>query len=157
MVKAGDTVNVHYKGTLNDGTLFDSSEGREPLQFEAGSGMVIPGFDNAVIGMAVGDSKTVNIPSAEAYGERRDEMVVKVPRHEIPENIPLQVGGMLTMHNGQQEIPVLIAEVTDEQVTVDANHTLAGKDLTFEISLVSIEAEEAGGGEVEYTEVKASK
>lgn len=154
MVKVGDTVNVHYKGTLNDGTLFDSSEGREPLQFEAGSGMVIPGFDNAVIGMKIGDSKTVNIPSAEAYGERRDEMVVKVPRKEIPESIPLQVGGMLTMHNGQQEIPVIIAEVTDEEVTVDANHTLAGQDLTFEISLVSIEAEEAGGGEVEYTEVK---
>jgi peptidylprolyl isomerase len=157
MVKVGDKVNVHYKGTLNDGTLFDSSEGREPLQFEAGSGMVIPGFDNAMIGMAVGDSKTINIPSAEAYGERRDEMVVKVPRKEIPENIPLQVGGMLTMHNGQQEIPVLIAEVTDEEITVDANHTLAGKDLTFEIALVSIEAEAEGGSVVDFTEVTPDK
>ncbi len=156
MVKSGDTVNVHYKGTLSDGTLFDSSEGREPLQFEAGSGMVISGFDNAVIGMSVGDSKTVHIPSAEAYGERRDEMVIAVPRAEIPESIPLQVGGMLTMHNGQQEIPVIITEVTNEEVTVDANHTLAGKDLTFEISLVSIEPEVAAG-EVEYTEVKPSK
>lgn len=154
MVKAGETVNVHYKGTLNDGTVFDSSEGREPLQFEAGSGMVIPGFDNAVVGMEVGDSKTVNIPSAEAYGPRNEEMIVKVPRKEIPENIPLQVGGMLTMHNGQQEIPVIIADVTDTEVTVDANHTLAGKDLTFEISLVSIEPETPGGGEVDYTEVK---
>lgn len=156
MVKAGDTVNVHYKGTLNDGTLFDSSEGREPLQFEAGSGMVIAGFDNAVIGMSVGDSKTVHIPSAEAYGEHQDDMVIVVPRSEIPASIPLQVGGMLTMHNGQQEIPVIITEVTNEEVTVDANHTLAGKDLTFEISLVSIEAEVAAG-EVEYTEVKPSK
>ncbi|MFT6480747.1 MAG: peptidylprolyl isomerase, partial [Spirosomataceae bacterium] len=113
MVKSGETVNVHYKGTLNDGTVFDSSEGREPLQFEAGSGMVIPGFDNAVVGMKVGDSKTVNIPSAEAYGPRNEEMIVKVPRKEIPENIPLQVDGMLTMHNGQQEIPVIIREVTE--------------------------------------------
>lgn len=156
MVKAGDTVNVHYKGTLNDGTIFDNSEGREPLQFEAGSGMVIPGFDNAVVGMKPGDSKTVNIPSAEAYGERNDQMIVKVPRQEIPAEIPLQIGGMLTMHNGQQEIPVIITEVTETEVTVDANHTLAGKDLTFEISLVSIEAEETGGVEVDYTEVKAS-
>jgi peptidylprolyl isomerase len=153
MVKSGETVNVHYKGILNDGTVFDSSEGREPLQFEAGSGMVIPGFDNAVVGMKVGDSKTVNIPSAEAYGPRNAEMVVKVPRKEIPENIPLQVGGMLTMHNGQQEIPVIINEVTETEVTVDANHTLAGHDLTFEISLVSIEPEATGGDEVEFTEV----
>lgn len=156
MVKAGDTVNVHYKGTLNDGTLFDSSEGREPLQFEAGSGMVIPGFDKAILGMAIGESKTVNIPSAEAYGPRNDEMIIKVPRKEIPESIPLQVGGMLTMHNGQQEIPVVIKEVTDAEVTVDANHTLAGQDLNFELSLVSIEPEVAGG-EVDFTEVKAAE
>jgi peptidylprolyl isomerase len=153
MVKSGETVNVHYKGTLNDGTVFDSSEGREPLQFEAGSGMVIPGFDNAVVGMKVGDSKTVNIPSAEAYGPRNEEMIVKVPRKEIPENIPLQVDGMLTMHNGQQEIPVIIREVTESEVTVDANHTLAGHDLTIEISLVSVEPEATGGDVVDFTEV----
>ncbi len=155
MVKAGDTVNVHYKGTLNDGTIFDNSEGREPLQFEAGSGMVIPGFDNAVVGMKPGDSKTVHIPAAEAYGERNDQMIVKVPRQEIPAELPLQIGGMLTMHNGQQEIPVIITEVTETEVTVDANHTLAGQDLTFEISMVSIEPEETGGL-VEYTEVTPS-
>lgn len=152
MVKAGDTVEVHYKGTLTDGTIFDSSEGREPLTFEAGSGMVIAGFDNAVLGMVIGDSKTVHIPFDEAYGPRNDENVFKVNRLEIPENIPLQVGGMLTMHDGQQEVMVLIEEVTATEVTLDANHSLAGKDLIFEISLVKIYPGD-GTMEVDFEEI----
>lgn len=151
MVKAGDTVAVHYKGTLTDGTLFDTSEGREPLQFEAGAGMMIKGFDDAVMDMKIGDKKTVQIPAAEAYGDYREDMLITVNRSEIPSNIPLQVGGMLTMHDGQNEIPVLITEVNDETVKLDANHALAGKDLVFDIELV---AHQAGSDmEVEFDAV----
>lgn len=151
MVKAGDTIAVHYKGTLGDGTIFDSSEGREPLQFEAGAGMMIKGFDDAVMGMKVGDKKTIQIPAAEAYGDYRDDMVITVNRSEIPSNIPLQIGGMLTMHDGQHEIPVLITEVTDDTVKLDANHALAGKDLTFDIELVSHQV--GSDIEVDYLDV----
>ena len=138
--KSGDNVLVHYKGTLPDGQLFDSSEGREPLSFQLGSGMVIKGFDDGVTGMQIGDKKTVQIPNAEAYGPANEEMIVKFPRTEIPADIPLQVGGTLNMHqdgNGQV-IQVVIKEVTDEYVLLDANHPLAGQDLIFELELVDI-------------------
>lgn len=151
MIKAGDTVAVHYTGTLNDGTVFDSSVGREPLSFQAGAGMMIKGFDDAVMGMTIGETKKVNIPSAEAYGEYRDDMVIEVNRMDIPENIPLELGGMLTMHNGQYEIPVIIKEVTAIKVVVDANHTLAGQDLNFDIEIVSVEA--GGDMEIDYTQI----
>jgi peptidylprolyl isomerase len=151
MIKAGDTVAVHYTGTLNDGTVFDSSVGREPLSFQAGAGMMIKGFDDAVMGMTVGETKKVNIPSVEAYGEYRDDMLIEVNRMDIPENIPLELGGMLTMHNGQYEIPVIIKEVTAIKVVVDANHTLAGQDLNFDIEIVSVEA--GGDMEIDYTQI----
>jgi peptidylprolyl isomerase len=138
MVKSGDTIKVHYKGTLNDGTLFDSSEGREPLEFEVGSGMVIKGFDDGVMGMKIGDKKTINIPAAEAYGESSPEMIFDFERAEIPAEIPLEVGGTLNMHNGQQTVPVIILEVTDSSVKLDANHPLAGQDLNFDLELVHI-------------------
>lgn len=138
MVKVGDTVRVHYKGTLNDGTLFDSSEGREPLEFQAGSGMVIKGFDDGVMGMAIGDKKNIHIPVEEAYGDLNPDMVFDFNRSEIPAEIPLVVGDTLNMHNGQQTVPVIIREVTENTVKLDANHPLAGQPLNFDLELVEI-------------------
>ena len=138
--QAGNTVLVHYKGTLPDGQLFDSSEGREPLSFELGSGMVIKGFDDGVTGMEIGDKKTVHIPNADAYGPINEEMIIDFPRNQIPDDVPLVVGETLNMHqegNGQV-MQVVIREVTDEHVILDANHPLAGQDLIFELELVGI-------------------
>jgi peptidylprolyl isomerase len=136
----GDKVRVHYRGTLQDGHQFDSSEGREPLEFQLGSGMVIPGFDLGVTGMAVGEKKTIHIPAEEAYGAANEELIVQFDRAQIPADIPLEIGATLNMHqegNGQV-IPVVIREVTDAYVVLDANHELAGKDLIFELELVGI-------------------
>ena len=138
-VKKGDTVNVHYHGKLTDGTTFDSSEGREPLQFTAGAGMVIKGFDDAVIDMTIGDKKTVNIPVAEAYGERNDDMIMEFPLTEFPADMKPEPGMELQMGDNSGNIfPVVVTEVRDETVMLDANHPLAGKDLVFDIELVSI-------------------
>jgi peptidylprolyl isomerase len=140
-VKSGDTVKVHYSGRLTDGTTFDSSAGREPLQFEVGSGMVIAGFDNGVLGMAVGDKKTIQIPVAEAYGPKNPEMVIEFPVSEFPEDMELEIGQRLNMTNGAgQIIPVVITEIGQETVMLDANHPLAGEDLVFDIELVEIGA-----------------
>ena len=138
-VKNGDTVHLHYTGTLNDGTVFDSSEGRDPLAFQVGAGQIIPGLDAAIPGMAVGDKKTVNVPCDQAYGEVNPNMRQEVPRADIPADIPTEVGTQLQMQgqNGQV-IPVVIVEATETAITLDANHPLAGKDLTFVIELVSI-------------------
>ncbi|MCY7350510.1 MAG: peptidylprolyl isomerase [Cytophagaceae bacterium] len=138
--KSGDTVQVHYTGRLNDGTIFDSSEGRDPLEFQLGSGMVIAGFDAGITGMSVGEKKTVNIPVEEAYGPINEEMITDVERTEIPADIPLEVGMQLNMHvdgNGQV-IPVTVTELTEDRVTLDANHILAGKDLIFDLELVGV-------------------
>jgi len=137
--KKGDNVKVHYHGRLTDGTTFDSSEGRQPLEFEVGSGMVIKGFDDGVTGMSVGDKKTINIPSQEAYGPRQEEMVIEFPRSNFPPDIQPEVGMALQMHgeNGQ-ELPVVITEVTEDTVKLDANHPLAGEELVFDIELVDI-------------------
>lgn len=138
-VQKGDTVKVHYHGTLSDGSTFDSSEGRDPLQFVAGIGQVIKGFDDAVMGMTAGDKKTVNIPVHEAYGPKNDDMVMEHPRSDFPEDLDPQVGMELQMGDEAGNIfPVLIVEVKDDVVLLDANHPLAGEDLTFEIELVSI-------------------
>ncbi|SMX38039.1 FKBP-type peptidyl-prolyl cis-trans isomerase [Maliponia aquimaris] len=138
-VKSGDTVRLHYTGTLADGTTFDSSAGRDPLQFEVGSGQIIPGLDKAIPGMTVGDKKTVQIPADEAYGPANPEARQDVPRAEIPPEIPLEVGLQLQVQapNGQV-LPVVVVDVSEETVTIDANHPLAGKDLTFDIELVEI-------------------
>ncbi|AHM60446.1 peptidylprolyl isomerase fkbp-type [Flammeovirgaceae bacterium 311] len=140
MTKAqkGDRVRVHYTGRLKDGNVFDSSQGREPLEFQIGAGMMIAGFDKAVDGMAVGDQKTVEIPSDEAYGARREEMVIDVPRQQVPEGVYPQVGQQLALNNGGQQVPVVVKEVTEEKIVLDANHPLAGKDLVFDIELVDI-------------------
>ena len=138
-VKTGDTVHIHYTGTLNDGTTFDSSEGREPLTFEVGSGQIIPGLDSAIPGMTVGDKKTVNVACDDAYGQMNPAMRQDVPRADIPAEIPLEVGLRLRMQTQDgQVIPVTVAAVEEESVTLDANHPLAGEDLTFNIELVKI-------------------
>lgn len=137
-VKKGDTIKVHYHGKLVDGTTFDSSEGREPLEFEVGSGMVIPGFDDGVTGMAVGDKKTVQIPAEEAYGPKQEDMIMEFPREKFPADMVPEVGMQLNMNNGQQSFPVVIVEVQETVVILDANHPLAGQDLIFDLELVEI-------------------
>lgn len=137
--KANDKVKVHYKGTLSSGEVFDSSEGREPLEFTLGSGQVIPGFDNGIIGMQVEESKTINIPCAEAYGEVVEELKQEVPKAQLPPEIKPEVGLQLMSNTPDgQQIPLVISEVKEDVIVVDANHPLAGKDLTFEVTLVSI-------------------
>ena len=136
--KQGDTVRVHYTGTLTNGMPFDSSQGRDPLEFTLGEGGVIAGFDEAVTGMTVGQVKTVTIPAHEAYGARRDEMVLTVPRAQVPPNVALEVGQELRLGRGEQAVDVTVREVTPEHVVLDANHPLAGEDLTFELELVEI-------------------
>jgi len=137
--KKGDKVKVHYTGKLTDGSVFDSSVDREPLEFELGAGMMIAGFDSAVTGMKIGDKKTANISSDEAYGEKNDEMIVEVPKSQLPEDLKPEVGQQLGMQqpNGQN-IPVVVTSVGEEKIEIDANHPLAGKDLVFEIELVEI-------------------
>jgi len=138
-VKTGDTVRIHYTGTLEDGSTFDSSDGRDPLEFTVGSGQIIPGLDKAMTGMSVGEKKTVEVPADEAYGQPDPNALQAVPRGEIPADIPLDLGTQLQVQTPQgQVLPVTVVEVTDEQVTLDANHPLAGKDLTFAIELVEI-------------------
>ena len=140
-VKSGDTVAIHYTGTLLDGTTFDSSEGRDPLEFVVGSGQIIPGLDVALPGMSVGDKKTVDIACADAYGPINPEMRQSVPREGIPDDIPLEVGTQLQMQTPTgQPLPVMVVEVSEATVTLDANHPLAGKDLRFDIELMRIDA-----------------
>ena len=138
-VKSGDKVKVHYHGKLTTGETFDSSAGREPLEFEVGSGMVIKGFDDGVTGMAVGDKKTINIPFDEAYGPRNPEMVMDMPKERFPEDMEVEVGMPLVMSDGQgQQFQVTIVEIKETSVILDANHPLAGKDLVFDLELVEI-------------------
>ena len=137
--KSGDKVKVHYHGRLTSGETFDSSEGRQPLEFEVGSGMVIKGFDDGVTGMKVGDKKTINIPVENAYGEINSDMLIEYPKSQFPENIELQVGTDLMMSSASgQQFQVKIADIKDEVVILDANHPLAGQDLIFDIELVEI-------------------
>jgi peptidylprolyl isomerase len=137
--QAGDTVRIHYSGTLDDGTQFDTSEGSDPLEFAVGSGMVIAGFDKAVEGMAVGESKSVKIPPEEAYGPRHDQLVQEVPKTALPDDIAPAVGMQLQGKSADgQVMNLVVTDVKDEEITVDANHPLAGEELTFDIELVEI-------------------
>ncbi len=138
-VKAGDNVSVHYHGRLTDGTTFDSSEGREPLSFTVGQGQVIPGFDNAMIDMEVGDKKTVEIPVDQAYGQAHPENIVEFPKTEFPADMEIVEGLQLQLQNNEGHIiPVVVTEVKADTVILDANFPLAGKDLVFDIELVAI-------------------
>ncbi|MEQ9669513.1 FKBP-type peptidyl-prolyl cis-trans isomerase [Coleofasciculus sp. G2-EDA-02] len=137
--KVGDTVKIHYTGKLKDGTVFDSSLNREPIEFTIDAGQVIPGFEQAVLGMTPGDSKTEMIPTDKAYGPHRSEMVLEVTRDKMPPDLNPEIGQQLQIQqpNGRV-IPVVITDVTDSNVRLDANHPLAGQDLTFDIQLVEI-------------------
>jgi peptidylprolyl isomerase len=139
IAKSGDTVRIHYTGTLNDGTQFDSSSGREPLEFALGGGQVIPGFDSAVDGMTVGESKKVTIAPDDAYGQRHEQLVQQVPRDILPEDMEPAVGMQLQSQSPDgQTMNLTVTEVLEETITVDANHPLAGHALTFAIELVEI-------------------
>ena len=136
--KSGDTVRVHYTGTLDDGQQFDSSRGGDPLTFTLGEDNVIAGFDEAVSGMEVGDEKRVTIPAEQAYGPRREELTLRVPREELPSDLQLREGAQLRMEQGDQVMIVTVRTLDDESVTLDANHALAGEALTFDLQLVEI-------------------
>ena len=140
-VKKGDTVKVHYHGKLTNGETFDSSEGKEPLEFKVGEGSVIKGFDDGVMGMQIGDKKTIEVPVDDAYGPKNEEMLIEFPKDRFPSDMNPEVGMPLTMSNGSgQNFRVTIIEVKDDSVILDANHPLAGEDLIFDIELVSISA-----------------
>jgi peptidylprolyl isomerase len=137
--KSGDKVRIHYTGTLDDGTEFDTSAGREPLEFALGGGQVIEGFDDAVDGMTVGESKSVRIPAEQAYGERHDQLVQEVPKTALPDEIEPAVGMQLQSRSPEGHVMnLVVTEVADETITVDGNHPLAGQALTFAIELVEI-------------------
>ncbi len=139
--KQGDTVKVHYTGKLKDGTVFDTSEQREPLEFKIGEGQVIPGFEQAVVGMSPGESKNTEVSADEAYGQHREELVQEVERNQLPDDLEPQEGQYLQATRPQdgQKINLLVTGVKDSSVTLDANHPLAGEDLSFDIRLVEIE------------------
>ena len=138
--KTGDTVHIHYTGRLEDGTVFDSSEGRDPLTFTLGSGQVIPGFDEVVQGLSVGEKASTSIPPAQGYGERMDNLVMTLPREQLPAGLEPEVGMQLEMTTQDgQRIPVNIVELSDDSIVLDANHPLAGKTLNFDVELVSID------------------
>jgi len=137
--KEGDTVKVHYKGTLSTGDVFDQSTGGEPLQFRLGDKNIIPGFMNAVMGMKTGDKKQITIPSDEAYGPHLNELVSEISKEHFPEDLTLEIGQKLELKEKEGEsIVVTVTKISEEGVTIDANHPLAGKDLIFDIELVAI-------------------
>lgn len=140
VIEQNDQVTLHYTGTLDSGEQFDSSEGKQPLTFEVGGGQVIPGFDKAVLGMKVDESKKFTIPSAEAYGDVNEELVYEIPKTALPDTIKPEAGMRLVsnLEDGRQ-IPVTVTAVSEENITLDANHPLAGQNLTFDIKIVSVE------------------
>ena len=139
MIKKGNTIKVHYTGTLDDGTVFDSSEGSEPLQFEVGSGQLIAGFDTAVVGMKQGEEKTVKLLPEQAYGKHENDLMKKIPRSSLPQDREPQVGMVLGLSTPDgQQIPARIVEVTSVDITIDLNHPLAGKTLNFKIRIVEV-------------------
>ena len=138
-VKSGDVVRVHYTGTLEDGSQFDSSVGRAPLEFTVGAGQMIAGFDAGVVGMAVGEKKTILIDPDHGYGQKDPTAIIEFPSSNIPEGMTVEVGMKLNLQNQYgQPVPVVVMEVREEVIIMDANHFLAGKDLTFEVEIVEI-------------------
>jgi peptidylprolyl isomerase len=139
--KEGDTVSLHYKGSFEDGKVFDSSDTHGALRFTVGKGTVIPGFDEAVLGMKPGEAKTVTIPPEKGYGPRNEELLMKVDRKELPPDLDPNVGQRIEFSKGEQRLQLTVAEISDDAVTFDANHPLAGKTLVFELLLLEIEEE----------------
>lgn len=138
-VKSGDVVKVHYTGKLTNGEQFDSSIGREPLEFTVGAGQMIAGFDAALPGMNVGDKKTISIPAKDGYGETDETAIIEFPKENVPADMKLEVGQQLTLSNEQgQPFPVVVKELKDDIIILDANHFLAGKELVFDIELVEV-------------------
>jgi FKBP-type peptidyl-prolyl cis-trans isomerase SlpA len=143
LVKENDTVKVHYTGKLADGQVFDSSEGKEPIEFTLGQGQLIPGFEKGLIDMKLNEKKTINIPKDEAYGDSREDLVQEVQKSELPEEIKPEVGmGLVSKSQDGREMNLVIAEVKEESIVVDANHPLAGKDLIFDLEVVEIKEPE---------------
>jgi FKBP-type peptidyl-prolyl cis-trans isomerase 2 len=138
-VQSGDTIKIHYHGRLSDGSTFDSSEGRSPLEFKVGSGSVIKGFDDGVKGMHIGEKKTIEIPFLHAYGPEDPSMIIEFPVERLPDDLKPEIGMQLNMNNAEgQQFPVVITDINDENVILNANHPLAGKDLIFDLELVEI-------------------
>lgn len=137
--KTGNTVKIHYTGKLDNGTIFDSSKQREPFQFTIGQGQVIPGFEESVLGMQTGETKSFNIPCDKAYGQKQDELIIEIPKENIPNEVEYDVGTHLQIQqpNGQV-VAVLVKSINENTVTIDANHPLAGENLTFEIELLEV-------------------
>jgi peptidylprolyl isomerase len=137
--KSGNQVKVHYHGRLHDGTTFDSSEGRSPLEFEVGAGQVIKGFDDGVLGMKEGDKRTIHIPVEEAYGEKSADMIIEFPKDQFPPDMKPEVGMQLNLRGQDgRNFPVVISDIKDDLIVLDGNHPLAGKDLIFDIEMVEI-------------------
>ena len=138
-ISDGNTVRVHYTGTLDNGEIFDSSKGKTPLEFTMGKGQLIPGFEKAVLGLTAGETTTVHIPANEAYGDMRDDLIGKVPVSQLPEGLVPEIGMRLQSRTPEgHPLVVKVIEITEEDITLDANHELAGKDLNFEIEVVEI-------------------
>ena len=137
--KKGDVVRVHYTGKLTDGSQFDSSTGRAPLEFTLGAGQMIAGFDAGVLGMAIGEKKTINIDPANGYGHKNPEAIIEFPKSNIPEGMSIEIGMKLNLQNEYgQPVPVEVVEIKEDAIVMDANHFLAGKDLIFDVELVEI-------------------
>ena len=140
-VKQNDKVKVHYTGKLANGEVFDSSEGRDPMEFQVGTGQLIPGFENGVIDMKVNEKKTIVIPSTEAYGEPREELVQEVPKDRLPQEIEPEIGmGLVSKTPDGNEIQLVVKEIKEDAIIVDGNHPLAGQELTFDVEVVEINA-----------------
>ena len=140
-IKNGDVVRIHYTGKFMDGTPFDSSDGREPLEFEMGAGQIIPGLERSIEGMDVGDKETVTVPAAEAYGPRDDAQVQAIPRTAIPDGVDVDVGSRLQANTADgRTVNLTVVDLDDSSITVDANHPLAGRDLVFDIEVVDVKA-----------------
>ena len=138
--KQGDVVAIHYKGQLDDGSVFDSSEGREPLEFQIGANQVIPGFEAAVLGLDLGQSRTTRIEPDQAYGPRRDEMLITVGKERFPEGMDIESGQEFQLDGGSGDMPVVVTEVTETTVTLDGNHPLAGEELHFDVEVLEVRA-----------------
>lgn len=138
-IEAGNQISVHYTGTFEDGEVFDSSQGRDPLSFEVGAGQMIEGFDQAVVGMKVGESKKITLAPEEAYGPRNEELLMDFPMANFPEDMKVEVGMMLQLTNQDgQPVPATVAEINEESVKMDVNHPMAGKTLNFDIEIVEV-------------------